>query len=57
VARIAGIDVRVDNSWVVIALLITYSLYLRFSSGGRAGPDDRPADSAEIPPGAERPVA
>jgi Zn-dependent protease/CBS domain-containing protein len=31
VARIAGIDVRVDSSWVVIALLITYSLYLRFS--------------------------
>src|SRR3981081_2824368 len=31
VARIAGIDVRVDSSWVVIALLITYSMYLRFS--------------------------
>jgi hypothetical protein len=30
-ARIAGIDVRVDSSWVVIALLITYSMYLRFS--------------------------
>jgi Zn-dependent protease len=31
-ARIAGIEVRIDSSWTVIALLITYSLYLRFSS-------------------------
>src|SRR5258708_13026746 len=31
VGRIAGIEVRVDSSWVVIALLITYSMYLRFS--------------------------
>src|ERR687896_518786 len=31
VGRIAGIEVRVDSSWVVIALLITYSLYLRAS--------------------------
>jgi Zn-dependent protease/CBS domain-containing protein len=29
VGRIAGIEVRVDSSWVVIALLITYSMYLR----------------------------
>jgi CBS domain-containing protein len=29
--RIAGIEIRVDSSWVVIALLITYSMYLRFS--------------------------
>src|SRR5260370_37602195 len=29
--RIADIEVRVDSSWVVIALLITYSMYLRFS--------------------------
>ncbi len=42
VARIAGIEVRVDSSWVVIALLITYSMYLRLSvlypelSGGGA---------------------
>jgi Zn-dependent protease/CBS domain-containing protein len=42
VARIAGIEVRVDSSWVVIALLITYSMYLRASvlypelSGGGA---------------------
>jgi Zn-dependent protease/predicted transcriptional regulator len=42
VARIAGIEVRVDSSWVVIALLITYSMYLRGSvlypelSGGGA---------------------
>ncbi|HEV3014990.1 MAG TPA: site-2 protease family protein, partial [Actinomycetota bacterium] len=40
--RIAGIEVRVDSSWVVIALLITYSMYLRLSvlypelSGGGA---------------------
>jgi Zn-dependent protease/CBS domain-containing protein len=31
VGRIAGIEVRVDSSWVVIALLITYSMYLRVS--------------------------
>jgi Zn-dependent protease/CBS domain-containing protein len=31
VARIAGIEVRIDSSWVVIALLITYSMYLRLS--------------------------
>jgi Zn-dependent protease/predicted transcriptional regulator len=31
VARIAGIEVRVDSSWVVIALLITYSMYLQVS--------------------------
>jgi Zn-dependent protease/CBS domain-containing protein len=42
VGRIAGIEVRVDSSWVVIALLITYSMYLRTSvlypelSGGGA---------------------
>jgi Zn-dependent protease/predicted transcriptional regulator len=42
VARIAGIEVRVDSSWVVIALLITYSMYLQASqqypelSGGAA---------------------
>jgi Zn-dependent protease/CBS domain-containing protein len=42
VARIAGIEVRIDSSWVVVALLITYSMYLRLSvlyrelSGGGA---------------------
>src|SRR5919112_1074959 len=42
VGRIAGIEVRVDSSWVVVALLITYSMYLRLSvlyrelSGGGA---------------------
>src|ERR687898_1711717 len=42
VGRIAGIELRVDSSWVVIALLITYSMYLRLSivypelSGGGA---------------------
>src|SRR5215216_3323640 len=42
--RIAGIEVRIDSSWVVIALLITYSMYLRLSivypelsGGGAAG--------------------
>src|SRR5215213_5428997 len=40
--RIAGIEVRIDSSWVLIALLITYSMYLRTSvlyrelSGGGA---------------------
>src|SRR5919109_4289061 len=40
--RIAGVEVRVDSSWAVIALLITYCMYLRISflypqlSGGGA---------------------
>src|SRR6266540_3924106 len=44
VGRVAGVEVRVDSSWAVIALLITYSMYLRAStlypelSGG--GPGD-----------------
>src|ERR671919_426275 len=29
VGRIAGIELRIDTSWVLIALLITYSLYLQ----------------------------
>ncbi|MGH2676619.1 MAG: site-2 protease family protein, partial [Actinomycetota bacterium] len=29
--RIAGVEVRIDTSWVVIALLVTYSLYLQFT--------------------------
>jgi Zn-dependent protease/predicted transcriptional regulator len=29
--RIGGVEIRVDSSWVVIALLITYSLFLQFS--------------------------
>ena len=32
VGRIAGIEVRIDSSWAVIALLITYSMYLRAST-------------------------
>jgi Zn-dependent protease/CBS domain-containing protein len=42
VGRVAGIEVRIDSSWAVIALLITYSMYLRASvlypelSGGGA---------------------
>jgi Zn-dependent protease/predicted transcriptional regulator len=31
VGRVAGIEVRIDSSWAVIALLITYSMYLRLS--------------------------
>ena len=31
VGRIAGIEIRIDSSWAVIALLITYSMYLRAS--------------------------
>jgi Zn-dependent protease/predicted transcriptional regulator len=42
VGRIAGIEIRVDSSWVVIAVLITYSMYQQVSrvypeiSGGEA---------------------
>src|SRR5919201_867420 len=32
VARIAGVEVRIDSSWAVIALLITYSMYLRLAT-------------------------
>jgi Zn-dependent protease/CBS domain-containing protein len=32
VARIAGIEVRIDSSWVVIALLVTYSMYARLAA-------------------------
>jgi Zn-dependent protease/predicted transcriptional regulator len=32
VGRVAGIEVRVDSSWAVIALLITYSMYRRLST-------------------------
>jgi Zn-dependent protease/predicted transcriptional regulator len=34
--RIAGIEIRVDPSWTVIALLVTYSLFLRFTLTYRA---------------------
>jgi Zn-dependent protease/predicted transcriptional regulator len=44
VGRVAGIEVRVDSSWAVIALLIGYSMYLRsrivypeLSGGGALG--------------------
>jgi Zn-dependent protease/predicted transcriptional regulator len=42
VGRIFGIEIRIDSSWAVIALLITYSMYLRLDvlypelSGGGA---------------------
>jgi Zn-dependent protease/predicted transcriptional regulator len=29
--RIAGVEIRIDQSWVLIALLVTYSLYKQFS--------------------------
>lgn len=32
VGRIAGIELRIDTSWLIIAVLITYSLYLQFTS-------------------------
>ena len=32
VGRVAGIEVRVDSSWAVIALLVTYTMYLRSST-------------------------
>jgi Zn-dependent protease/predicted transcriptional regulator len=32
VGRIVGIEVRIDSSWAVIALLITYSMYVRLSA-------------------------
>jgi Zn-dependent protease/predicted transcriptional regulator len=44
VGRVAGIEIRVDTSWAVIALLITYSMYRRIdflypelSGGGAVG--------------------
>jgi len=30
VGRLFGIDIRIDPSWIVIALLVTYTLYVRF---------------------------
>lgn len=38
--RLGGVEVRIDTSWVVIALLVTYSLYLQFT---RAFEDLAPA--------------
>lgn len=36
--RVGGVEIRVDSSWVLIALLITYSLYQQFSEAfGRLG--------------------
>jgi Zn-dependent protease len=31
VGRIAGVEIRIDQSWALIALLVTYSLYVQFS--------------------------
>lgn len=31
--RVGGVEIRVDSSWILIALLITYSLYLQFREG------------------------
>jgi Zn-dependent protease len=32
VGRIAGVEIRIDSSWIVVALLITYSLFLQFDA-------------------------
>ena len=32
VGRVAGIEIRIDSSWLVIAVLIGYSFYVRFDS-------------------------
>jgi len=34
--RIAGVEVRIDTSWVIFALLVTYSLYLQFTEAFEA---------------------
>jgi Zn-dependent protease len=31
IGRIAGVEIRIDQSWALIALLVTYSLFLRFA--------------------------
>jgi Zn-dependent protease/predicted transcriptional regulator len=31
VGRIAGVEIRIDQSWALIALLVTYSLYVQFT--------------------------
>src|SRR5918996_4176077 len=31
VGRIAGVEILIDQSWALIALLVTYSLFLRFA--------------------------
>jgi Zn-dependent protease/CBS domain-containing protein len=36
IGRIAGVEIRVDTSWVIIAVLVTYSLYLEFTASFRA---------------------
>lgn len=30
--RLGGIEIRIDTSWVVVALLVTYSMYLQFTA-------------------------
>jgi Zn-dependent protease/CBS domain-containing protein len=30
IARVGGVEIRIDSSWVVLALLIAYSMYVRF---------------------------
>ena len=36
IGRIAGVEIRVDPSWVLIALLVSYSLYLQFMEDTRS---------------------
>jgi Zn-dependent protease/predicted transcriptional regulator len=31
IGRIGGVEIRIDTSWVIVALLISYSLFLQFS--------------------------
>lgn len=35
VARIGGVDVRIDPSWLVLALLVLWSFHVQFASPGR----------------------
>jgi Zn-dependent protease len=37
VARIARIDVRIDPTWLVMAILVVWSFLIRFTASGRAG--------------------
>jgi Zn-dependent protease/predicted transcriptional regulator len=36
--RIAGIELRIDTSWVVIAVLVTYSMYIDLAGPGLGAP-------------------
>lgn len=36
VGRIAGIDVRIDPSWILLALLVVWSFHVQFGAAGRS---------------------